>query len=170
MDADGWGRLVAKMAMGYRPVIDRDAEQLARDCSPRLKPKLATLPNGEVVVKVDETTQLKALTLVAEIHGWKKSGLNVNVNTAAGGVAGNHARVASLGELMVLIESQGHGALQRAVAALPAEERRRIATALLEDARQVKIPVAVAQENGDGGTETERGWQRDDDSAERGRG
>lgn len=146
MDVQQWAGLLTKMARGYRDIIDRDRWQIARDgIPPKFKPKIAIMedgPNGETkqVIAIDEATQIRAIRLIGEVLGIVNSG-GVQVNVANGnGASAGDGDTASLG--VVLIDGSGNKALQDAVAALPASDRRAILEKLLFP---TKKEVALAQ-------------------------
>ena len=160
MGAGDYARVIAKMACGYREVIDADRAQLAR-CealeakgqtrnADRYRPKVATLTDEEgaeprEVLLVDETTQLRALRRVAETLGITANGVNINIG-AGGGEGGRLEHVGDLGTLVVLLDS-APPAIDAAVRALPAHERRRLTEALLDEARRATSqPVELIEE------------------------
>ena len=134
MGPSGWAKLMVQMAQGFRPALAADEDQAETDRPAKYKPKLFTLPDGTKALKVDERTQFKALQLIAEVHGWRSSGVNVNVNTAPGGNAGNGS-ARTIGDVVVLLEGSGNQDLIDAVKLLPAEDRRRVTLAMLDKCR-----------------------------------
>lgn len=130
MDIHRWAGLLSKMACGYREILEKDKDQLAReDVPPRYRPFLSSL-DGRAVIIVDPATQLRALRLVGECLGLVAGIGQVSVNVAAGqgAIAGDNP-TSQLG--VVLIEGSGNKALEEAVLSLPSSERRSLLERLL---------------------------------------
>ncbi len=142
MGAAGWAGLVAQIAQGFRPALQSDEDQALSDAPRRYKPKIFTGPDGKRFVQVDERSQFKALQLIAEVHRWRSSGVNVNVNTAQGGSAGGTAQ--TLGSLVVLVEGSGDPELIEMVKALPDDTRRKLLTTMISKVREsIQDPIDV---------------------------
>lgn len=137
LDVSGYVRLLAAMALGYREIGIRDRIQLSGHYPKRYKPKLGQVRDPETgemreVVLVDEQTQFRALKVIGEMMGLLSAGgLHVNVGIGDGNTVGDGNAVQDLGGLVVMLKGSGSAALEEAVRALPAPERRRLAEASL---------------------------------------
>lgn len=142
MGAAGWAALVAQMAQGFRPALQSDEDMALSDAPRKYKPKIFTHPDGRRLVAIDERSQFKALQLVAEVHRWRSSGVNVNVNTGAGGSAGGSVR--NIDDALVLVDGSGDQELIAAVRALPSDVRRKLLTTMIVKCRDaIQDPIDV---------------------------
>ena len=143
LDVSGYVRLLGKMAMGFREIGIKDRIRLAGKPPKRYTPRMGVIVDEDTgdkrtVILIDELTQFRALKVVGEMMGLLQAGgLHVNVGIGDGNAVGDRASIASeVGNQVVMLRGSGVTALEEAVRALPAPERRRLALAAVRNIQE----------------------------------